>query len=102
MSNTMNKSYLWALVVLEHVIGDDEAMFAILHLDVVLEVELDGVTRKVILGNLEAIFSFLRLVAHHLLVVLQRLDPPDKPSHGQVQASQTRLYEAVDPPYSSG
>ena len=37
-------TYLWALAVYEHVVGDGEATLLILHLDDVLESKLDGVT----------------------------------------------------------
>ena len=37
--------YLWALALYEHVVGDGESMLLILHLDDVLEAELDGVAR---------------------------------------------------------
>src|SRR3954471_22186880 len=36
---------------------------------------------------------------HDLRMVLQTLDPPDEPAHGQVQAGQTRIYKPFDPPY---
>src|SRR3954468_3225366 len=84
--------YLWALALLEHVVGDGESTLPILHLDDVLEAELDRVTGEVVLGYAEAILPLLRVLVHQLRAVLQRLDPPDEPAHGQVQSGQTCLY----------
>ena len=74
--------YLWALAILKHVIGDGEAALPILNLDDVLEAELDGVTREVVLGDAETILPILGILVHQLRAVLQRLDPPDEPAHG--------------------
>src|SRR3954463_11963275 len=95
-------SYLWALALYEHVVGDGEATLPILHLDDVLEADLDGVAREVVLGDAEAILPLAGILVHQLHDVLQRLDPPDESAHGQVQSGQTRLYEPLHPPYSTG
>src|SRR3954466_9598567 len=79
-------SYLWALALYEHVIGDGESTLLVLHLDDVLEVKLDGVAREVVHGDAEAIPSIAGILVHKLRAVLQRLDSPDEPAHGQVQA----------------
>src|SRR3954466_11877809 len=92
-------TYLWALAVYEHVVGDGEATLLILHLDDVFQAELDRVAREVIHGDLEGIPSITGILVHELRAVLQRLDSPDEPAHGQVQACQTRLYEPFNPPY---
>ena len=76
------KTYLWALAVYEHVIGDGEAMLLILHLDDVLKTELDRVAREVVHGDAEAIPSVAGILVHELRAVLQRLDSPDEPAHG--------------------
>ena len=75
-------TYLWALAVYEHVVGDGEATLLILHLDDVLEAELDGVAREVVHGDAEAIPSVAGILVHELRAVLQRLDSPDEPAHG--------------------
>ena len=75
-------SYLWALAVYEHVIGDGEATLLILDLDDVLKAELDGVAREVVLGDPEGIPSVAGVLVHKLRTVLQRLDPTDEPAHG--------------------
>ena len=75
-------TYLWALPVYEHVVGDGEAMLLILHLDDVLKAELDRVTREVIHGYAEAIPSIAGILVHELHAVLQRLDSRDEPAHG--------------------
>ena len=75
-------SYLWALALYEHVVGDGEATLLVLHLDDVLKAELDGVTREVVLGDTEGIPSVAGVLVHKLHTVLQRLDPPDEPAHG--------------------
>ena len=75
-------TYLWALAVYEHVVGDGEATLLVLHLDDVLEAELDGVAREVVHGDAEAIPSVARVLMHILRTVLQRLDPPNEPAHG--------------------
>ena len=75
-------TYLWALAVYEHVVGDGEAMLLILHLDDVLKAELDGVAREVIHGDAETIPSVAGILVHELRAVLQRLDSPDEPAHG--------------------
>ena len=49
--------YLWALAVYEHVIGDGEATLLILHLDDVLQTELDGFAREVIHGDPKGIVA---------------------------------------------
>ena len=74
--------YLWALSVYEHVVGEGEATLLILHLDDVLEAELDGVAREVVLGDPKGIPSVAGVLVHILHAVLQRLDPPDEPAHG--------------------
>ena len=74
--------YLWALAVYEHVVGDGEATLLILHLDDVLQAELDGVAREVIHGDPEGIPSITGILVHILRAVLQRLDSPDEPAHG--------------------
>src|SRR3954467_2992622 len=74
--------YLWALALYDHVVGDGESMLPILHLDDVLEAELDGVAREVVLGDAEAILPLLGIFMHQLRAVVQRLDPPDEPAHG--------------------
>ena len=76
------KTYLWALAVYEHVVGDGEATLLILHLDDVLKAELDGVAREVVHGDAEAISSIVGILMHELRAVLQRLDSPDEPAHG--------------------
>ena len=75
-------TYLWALAVYEHVVGDGEATLLILHLDDVLKAELDGVAREVIHGDPEAIPSITGILVHILHAVMQRLDSPDEPAHG--------------------
>ena len=75
-------TYLWALAVYEHVIGDGEATLLILHLDDVLKAELGGVAREVVHGDVEAIPSITGILVHELRAVLQRLDSPDEPAHG--------------------
>src|SRR3954462_1806208 len=94
--------YLWELALYKHIVGDGEATLPILHLDDVLEAELDGVAGEVVLGEVEAILPLLRVLVHQLRAVLQRLDLPDEPAHGQVQSGQTRLYEPLYPPYRAG
>src|SRR3954465_7243383 len=79
-------SYLWALALYEHVVGDGEATLLVLHLDDVLEAKLDGVAQEVVLGDAEAIPSIVGILVHQLQAVLQRLDPPDEPAHGKVQS----------------
>src|SRR4051812_4894982 len=91
--------YLWELAVYEHVVGDGEATLLIIHLDYVLQAELDGVAREFIHGDPEGIPSITGILVHELRAVLQRLDLPDEPAHGEVKAGQTRLYEPFDPPY---
>ena len=75
-------TYLWALAVYEHVVGDGEATLLILHLDDVLKAELDGVAREVVHGDAETIPSVAGILVHELRAVLQRLDSPDEPAHG--------------------
>src|SRR3954463_2752353 len=75
-------SYLWALALYEHVVGDDEATLLVLHLDDVLEAKLDGVAREVVHGDAEAIPSIVGILVHQLRAVLQRLDSPDELAHG--------------------
>ena len=74
-------TYLWALAVYEHVVGDGEATLLILHLDDVLETELHGVAREIVHGDAEAIPSVAGILVHVLREVLQRLDSPDEPAH---------------------
>src|SRR4051812_16001341 len=76
------KTYLWALAVYEHVVGDGEATLLIFHLDDVLKAELNGVAREVIHGDAETIPSVAGILVHVFRVVLQRLDSPDEPAHG--------------------
>ena len=75
-------TYLWALAVYEHVVGDGEATLLILHLDDVLKAELDGVAREIVHRDAEAIPSIVGILVHHLRAVLQRLDSPDELAHG--------------------
>src|SRR4051812_1694979 len=92
------KTYLWTRAVYEQSIGDGESTLPILHLDDIFKVELDGVTREVVLGAAESIFPILGVLVHQLRAVLQRLDPPDEPAHGQVQS----VYKPLDLPYGVG
>src|SRR3954462_2993322 len=80
------KTYRWALAIYEHVVGDGEAMLLILHLDDVLKAELDEVAREVVHGDAETIPSIAGILVHELRAMLQRLDSPDEPAHGYVQA----------------
>ena len=75
-------NYLWELALYEHVIGNGEATLSFLHLDDVLEAELDGFAREVIHGDPEGIPSITSVLVHELRAVLQRLDSPDEPAHG--------------------
>ena len=76
------RSCLWALALYEHIVGDGEATLLVLHLDDVLEVDLDGVAREVILGDADAIPFIVGILVHQPQAVLQRMDPPDEPAHG--------------------
>ena len=59
-------NYLCALSVYEHVLGDGEATLLVLHLDDVLEANLDGVAREVVHGDAEAIPSIAGILVHQL------------------------------------
>src|SRR3954470_9094975 len=74
--------YLWALAVYVHVAGDGEATLLVLHLDDVLQTELDGVAREFIHEDPKGIPSIIGVLVHELHAVLHRLDPPDEPAHG--------------------